>query len=368
MLKKTGGKHSPFYMSISPQKTGGVPTTSPDEVPIGKGGYGDIFRVRGQKPGQKILRKQFRNIDDNKQRRLVEIVQFLERIDPSQQFFTGRLKKNPRLSTKKNIFFMRQSGKSLRNMVQELAGDDKREERCRFIFRMLENFPNLMIGVNNLIQSNIIHGDIKMDNILFDKTENKLRLIDYDFLGTKDEYQDSSRRGVIFPNVSKDHFYPFWPLERFGLVSWGVLDKAKLLKLLQQLHSTSIFKEKLLKDIYEILEQTPPVQIQENPLKIDIYSLGVVAYELFITSKFYKCLGKDSAESNKIKEALESIIVRNMLHPIPEMRNLPYNQWIQFSQQLRLLHQKRQQETKRLERQKQEFIKNLLRPLACPRK
>lgn len=334
------------------------------QEPIGAGGYGDIFRVEGQKQGQQILKKRFKELDPTKQKRLQQIVNFLQSIDPRQGIFTGLLKKKPALSgfPETKVFFMKQSGKSLRNLVQEMVSLEKRKERCVFALEMLQLFPNLMKGLDLLIHHQVIHGDIKLDNIVYDKAEKKLRFIDYDFVGTKDEYINASRNNFNFPMVSKDFIYEFWPLERYNIFSWGKVDENKLSQIMNQLKSRKIVSNKILKEMYDILVATNPNRLGGDPLKIDIYSLGIVAYELFINSKFYRCFVKNDQERKQIKDMLETMIVRNMLHPIPSERKLPIKEWMEFTKKV---EEYRSRNPRTSAQQRDEYIRDLLKPLAC---
>lgn len=287
---------------------------SSQEQLIGQGTYGRVFRVpHPQKQGEKALKKQMKTIHPSTLNKINRINRMLSQIDPSQQYFAGRL--NP--MEKPNQFWMQQRGVSLDKIFFSTP-----QQKADIFLNWLVEFPQLMQAVQRLQENSLIHGDIKLENILWNNEAKKFYIIDYDMLGTEREYLEANSMGYNYPNVAKTFFYFVWPLERFYLQGGiGLYDYMK-----QNLGN--IFTPPIIKYFYESIIQNPD-RFVDDPIKIDIYSLGLVAFDLFIKSKIFKKWGKTQQQKKQIQDKLSEVVFF-MLNPLSADRYIPIGEWYEL--------------------------------------
>jgi serine/threonine protein kinase len=232
----------------------------------------------------------------------------LNKADPDRQFMGGKVFQ---VHPTHNSFFMKDDGISLDKFV-----DRSMTKRSSALKQVLSNgFQRLVEALVVLDANQLIHGDIKSANIVISPVTMKMKFIDFDFLGTLKDYRKFEKTSEFFPFVDKSTFYFAWPFERWHdpsthsflwdkrhtrfdhLVEIGLFQNSQSANHCKYIleHITS-FKacpadtqwSPLEKRIITTYIHHP--EIQEDPMKIDIYSLGLVILELLPECKIFKSM------------------------------------------------------------------------------
>lgn len=178
----------------------------------------------------------------------------------------------------------------------------------------------------------MIHGDIKLENVVY-TPEKGLRLIDFDLMGTVQQYQQSQRQGTNSKQkLPKHQIYFVWPPELFDD--------------LESYFENKFVKQDLDKEFmlslgrYYNTNGKPRVNVR----KIDVWGLGVMAMSCFKSLLSYYL---NKTEKTMVKQ----IITNLLLNPDPSQRNLQKarSQWEQ------VVHQYKN----RTERQKRQLNKGI---------
>lgn len=214
-----------------------------------------------------------------------------------------------RPSSSYNQLIYENGGTSLHDFMK------KRGNTPEFI-RILEKMRPLFVGIQRMLQRGSVHQDIKPDNIM--KRGEKIFLIDFGLLNRIDGVFTKENAYVL------EYDYPYYPPEfkLFGLKH----ERAKFLlsarKNFKYLDSTAIqvFESILgvglfagLDRVYDERKTDPQLF---NPEKVDIYSLGMSIFELYIWSGLYRSKNK----KYRIVRFMVEDLLRNMLQLNPSKR------------------------------------------------
>jgi len=203
---------------------------------------------------------------------------------------------------------------------------------------LLNQIIKIMFGIKFLIHYNILHGDIKVNNLLFNGK--KLSLIDFGFAQTiKNFYNNYNFKWMI-----KNYIYYYPPeMQLFALLNDNNINKKNikfnslsLLKYLKQdikdnkyifnkypkyfneIKKINLFIKTQTESFYLKLKNNkiPNISDHYNELakKIDIYQLGIVIYLIIIYTFIFK-----SSEIEKIPIDIFKII-KKMIDPDPFTR------------------------------------------------
>lgn len=269
---------------------------------LGQGGYGRVQTFVDPMTNKKMARKYFHKppSDFSSYRQTARTIR---QIDPNAQNFTG-IMLNKQQQVSPQYMLMEYGGKSL----QKLNGKEQFEA-------LFFHFPQLMEAVLKLERKGFIHGDIKLENVVY-SPDKGLRLIDFDLMGTVQQYQQAQRQGKNSKQKFPKHqIYFVWPPELFDdLESYfdnkfveRDLDKEFISNLRRYYHAN----------------RKPRVNVR----KIDVWSVGLMAMSCF-KSLFSYYLNKNE------KTMIRQIITNNLLNPDPSQRNLQEarSQWEQVVQ------------------------------------
>jgi serine/threonine protein kinase len=174
----------------------------------------------------------------------------------------------------------RDAGKSLKYFLRSEKGSYK---KFRIILKALVPFVE---GLKKLAKNNLVHSDIKDDNIMF--LHNKLYLIDFGIASLSNEVYNLKNKNVL------KHQYPYYPPE-FKLYikqhncmetfiddylmnfAHGIKISGKSVDLVYHIkYSLGIDIRSRLKQLFKNRD------LAYDPSKIDIYGLGIVLLMLFI--------------------------------------------------------------------------------------
>lgn len=167
-------------------------------------------------------------------------------------------------------------------------------------------FKGLFEAIKILNENGVIHSDIKMSNILYNKNQNRLILIDYSFFDySEDEY-------FIFKNNDILHL----PTELKIVNNNHNKNEFNLILFLNSIEkiidTNHIYIDKIreLND-YLIKELDNYRKFKVIPNKIDIYQLGLVLYQTVILNP------------SKEIDIHTFDIIRKMIEPDPSKRTVP---------------------------------------------
>ena len=229
----------------------------------------DIYKCRN-------IKKKIKNIDKNNKKLAIETI-------------------NEELS----IINFREGGKELYD-VRVTGSQKKRKIKT---YKLLSSILNLFYGIKVLSDNNIVHRDIKPQNILFDGE--KLRLIDFglsiNFTNILDSFSDK---------ISKAK-YPYWSIEyniMYDLLAKKIFNDSdktnvkisKLMKYISNLQKQNSYtynpNVNSRKDIIELTNLIIKYKIKDKIndsdyyrsffANFDIFSLGIVLYFIFFRSNF----------------------------------------------------------------------------------
>jgi len=171
----------------------------------------------------------------------------------------------------------------------------------------LSKFIHLIEGVKKLQDNNLIHTDIKLDNILFN---NKFILIDFGLLKYKEDFLNhipylTNNDIKHFPSEFKIH-------SSFEELNLNLFLKS--INLQNSIHKKEFIQlnQYLKKELFEFHQSK---QFSINLNKFDVYQLGLVLYQLILIIN--KEINKDIF-----------ILIRKMLEPFPHKRTEIKNDFI----------------------------------------
>lgn len=308
---------------------------------IGQGGFGRTFLTQHPtRMGQETIKKQFKDplYFTTRKNRLKTIMKELKKIDPRKEYFGGWITQQTQRS-----FYMQDAGISLDILIDTGALNQP------MVRNLFVQFSGLLDAIQKLGNKNFVHGDIKLANIVWG--DGRLRLIDFDYFGTVEEYirMPMVDQTQNFPGIPKSHFYLPWPFERSWNVRtrqfWYTPDERKnAVRSLVKHHLVHPNEKKVVLSLFENVHQSIPSGLSpwiariflyfkfygasafEDPTNIDVYSLGIVALQLFIVRERYKLLFDTPQELTLILPKLDECISL-MSHPNPRQRKNPFVKW-----------------------------------------
>jgi len=257
---------------------------------IGSGSYGTVF----QTDDTATMRKNFTKHHKTSELKMRRKQDWLRYADPYRLYFGGTILQYQTSGKRVQSILMVNQGHSLRHL--KITNENR--------FKMARHFQHLIKGLSVLSEKGLIHGDITMDNIMFNPRTGDMKFIDYDFLCRSPS------------DINVTQYYHAWPPElmldddktMLGYSYFPGFDRksassymrfcmilrmnAGECKLYQQMMNGVLPPEPpthgWLKKLYEYLSDRTPIRKKyvdrpwvKDPRKIDIYSLGIVALELF---------------------------------------------------------------------------------------
>jgi serine/threonine protein kinase len=265
---------------------------------LGRGAYGTV-RKNPFDPSRVIKTLHARPTQDeiaafNRKR------DFLRAVDPNQEYFIiGDIDYDSGTISMKN------GGKSLHRISPKELPD------------MYNAVPRLLDALCILQNHGVVHGDIKAANIVFDGE--RLRIIDFDLMGTFEEYRKDFQKKRNFPGIERSTYYSVWPPQRFLGNEWFEFatnpndtsfhlnkDATGLLESILRRQKTLLSEPYI--EVFEDMTRQPRTREAFN--KIDVYGLGLVLNDLFIRN----------ADSPFRNDAGLRKLVFFMTHPDPRRR------------------------------------------------
>lgn len=167
---------------------------------IGAGGYGQVRAVDAN-----TVQKRFYN--SYKEQGLRRRQTLLNAIDPSREYFGAKILGYVRT----NKIRMVNEGHSLDKIFFT--------RRCnlQYFQLLLLNIEHLLRGLMLFHDHGLIHGDIKLENVVLNESLGICKYIDYDFMGSIDEYRAADDQNLLFPKRAKRKTYFVWPPERYTI-------------------------------------------------------------------------------------------------------------------------------------------------------
>lgn len=298
-----------------------------------RGSYSTIF----QRKRDSVLLK--RMVDENEENR-VELIDYvlehdriLDEMDPPREIFGAKIIRTyfpvPFHDGPYTGIFMRNNGISL-----DKLGSANYETVWNAV-------PDLIQGLVMLSSRGLIHGDIKLSNIVWDGQ--RLRLIDFDLLHSYEDSMETYKKNcenctfdlfsvgpeVMLGNIQ--NYYYIWPLDRlynpsnqrfmFNPSSSISIDNFKFLlkslettkkeyssfmRFIKSMSTTSSTTSSKSSWVGEVIQfYSSPCEKLYDPTKFDIYSLGVTLSHIFP------------------QENPNWPLIRKMIHPDPSHRPTP---------------------------------------------
>lgn len=209
---------------------------------------------------------------------------------------------------------------------------------------------NLFRAVVALKKANLVHFDIKPDNIVVNMSNvgKEIRLIDFGYCRTIDYIRSiyAVKNSFVWKRMARN--YQFYPVEFLYLPILHELDvdamntntlvkrDAKIIELLSE-RSQTYSKDQRCIEFYHHLqfilmherhtfmkEASTDIQkasdffTEHTPEKIDIFSLGIVVYEVY-----RRCIAKRKVADPVRAEAMVMPILKRMTHPYVKQRITP---------------------------------------------
>lgn len=278
---------------------------------IASGGYGSVYLY-----GDTVI-KRFHDPINKKD--ILDREDMINKIDPNRKYFGSQV------IDIKNIYTisMKYDGVSLDTLLKTPSEDVL--VKLFFLSYQILNASDL------LYRSKLIHGDIKIANILFNDKTNRIKLIDFDFLNTQNVYQAyQKKQKYIYPEVDYSTMYFAWPFQRFNfkkikicqysihiLKDIGLLPGTDDLRLMAFLRKEPThYKGKPGWWLKCFLELYDGRTVSKDYMKIDIYSVGIVLGELFLHKGFDYLLPS-------LRRPIKNYIHHGLLHPDPSKRYDP---------------------------------------------
>lgn len=226
-------------------------------VLIGEGTYGKVYRpplpCKGQQIRGKLVGKVFE--DDEEFKTQVGIAKRIERINSAHIFSVPMYETCP-----ENLQILyKDGGMDLYDYIHE-----PKNNSSKFML-IMKNMKFMIKGLQVLIDNELIHQDIKLENLVFNG--HKLYLIDFGLMTTFAKVYKQKE-------FLKFDYLPFPPEYKYSLYG----NKFKNI-FLNHLKTHRIFR--LIKKIYpSYLEDLKAVD-STDVTKIDVYSLGIVLLQLY---------------------------------------------------------------------------------------
>lgn len=184
------------------------------------------------------------------------------------------------------------------------------------VIKLLKSFTNIFEGLCVLDTHDIIHNDIKTNNILYDKQKQKFNLIDFGLYTTKAEvyesviYNSSYIKYIYYPPEYAFYYYKhyFMPLDTINTTIFIHHLKTKINANLLKRPIRDVYKKAIVK-VYDNLNKTKEeIQaIYNNFLiqdkltyNIDVYMLGLTLY-YFIINMFISLNAQNNIYSIPLK-------------------------------------------------------------------
>lgn len=238
----------------------------------GSGGFGSVFESpRG------TLYKHMHYDDAPTQKQVATKQTILNNIDPHRQVFGGKITRrlNPNSNKALRRFPMKDDGMSLQNFFKQSKHVDLK--------KLLQSFLSLLKGFEKLNSEGYMHGDVKLENIVINKDDYKIKMIDYDLLNMVPfEYN----RKYIHP---RKFYADVWPPE-VVLDKWipweKFIDQEQHLQMLLLYFKQGTFYQDYEKEYRSLQQNSDSIEKVKNDAKLfferfDVYGLGWVAFQVF---------------------------------------------------------------------------------------
>lgn len=292
--RKTQRPPLPSGKKTTPESKKGRISQIPAPKILGSGSYGTVF----QTADPTTVRKNFTRPHKTSELKMRRKQDWLRYVDPYRLYFGGTIlqyQTNPQTSGKRvQSILMINQGHSVRHLN---ITDENR-------FEMARHFQHLLKGLVVLSEKGFIHGDITMDNIMYNPRTGNMKFIDYDFLCRSPSDIDVTQYYYAWPpelmlDENKTMLgYSYFPgFDRKSASSYMqfcmILSmNAGECKLFQKMMNGVLPPEPpthgWLKKLYAYLSDRTPIRKKykdrpwvKDSRKIDIYSLGIVALQLF---------------------------------------------------------------------------------------
>jgi len=266
---------------------------------IAKGSYGCV--IKPAYDCNKILltentvSKLFMNKKDwNKE---VKINKILEKLDPKNIFTVKMINNCPINIDKKTISkcAITKSNDHFYQIIYEYGGDEiinifLKTEIINIIV-ILKQFIQIFEGLCILDENNIIHHDIKPNNILYDITKNKMYLIDFGLYITKDEDFIQNENKFIY-HPSEYTFFNYYYTEADKINAEYYKHEMRMnIDLINKKKIDDNIKKKII-HVYDNLDKNKIAIYNKIKLhrdidihnKIDVYMFGLTLYEFLIAT------------------------------------------------------------------------------------
>ena len=131
-----------------------------DEVKLGEGGFGEVWRCRRKEDGKRFAKKTLLDgADDETEQRFAREIRLLRSLDhPNIVEVVGK-----RLETRPMFYVMPLYNGSLRSFLSTIQGDEK-------LLRVV--YSSILDAVEYAHSQGVIHRDLKPENVLMDDTVN----------------------------------------------------------------------------------------------------------------------------------------------------------------------------------------------------
>lgn len=224
-------------------------------VLIGEGTYGKVYRpplpCKGKQIRGKYVGKVFE--DDEEYKAEIKIANRIHKINSGHAFSIPMYETCP-----ENLQILyNDGGMDLYDYIHE--------QKPNNFMILMENMKYVCDGLELLIQNELIHQDIKLENLVFNGK--KLYLIDFGLMSTFSKVYKQKE-------FLKFDYLPFPPEYKYAVYG----DKFKDV-FLKHLKSHRIFR--LMKKIYPTYMDDLNALDSTDVTKIDIYSLGIVLLQLY---------------------------------------------------------------------------------------
>lgn len=253
-----------------------------------------------------------------------EIIDILKDIDPFQQYFIytsescklNTVKFNKSDNCKQDYiepigYFMKNGGMSLSDIIGD--GTNERNNKY-FIDNMIYWIYDILLAIQQLQTRNIVHADIKWDNIVIDPETNTARLIDF---GMSYKFADVHRSfyskmfsvNPPFLNIDNEETYNIVKNEDISHQ-----DKFKHYEAKAEKSYENLLGQDYLKTLYKEYDASPRDYKQtlgiEKFMRIDIFGLG---------NTFIKLLTEINAFPNKIDPRIKDLL-QHLAHINPNIQ------------------------------------------------
>lgn len=214
---------------------------------------------------------------------------------------------------KKCNMFNNNKKRFLYNIIYEYGGIDLYDLIVQNNITFKEifiNFGDILESVKILSNNNYIHFDIRLPNILYNKKNKKIKLIDYGLMIDKKNIKkkfNKLKKYVTYylpPELNKDNLNELYKriIKKYVLKYNNFFYNNKIKK--KQIQSIIDFTFSNLKN--KIINQ--PIDVH----KIDIYMIGIVLYELIIYMNIYNNLNISDKKYYLVLKFIKKLIEPNV--------------------------------------------------------